>query len=101
MSGKIKAQSVFAVGGILVSLGLFAALASSLDGGASPTPGSWTVLLLIPFVVLNPICFVLILANTFWSLPEWLFWVLLSSSSLWWWWYLGGAAARRLREEQA
>ncbi len=59
------------------------------------------MLFLIPFVILNPICFVLMLANTSGSLPEWLFWVLLSASSIWWWWHLGGVAARRLGRVQA
>lgn len=101
MNGKIKAQSLFAAVGILVSLALFAALALSLDGGPSPTPGNWTVLLLIPFVILNPIGFAIILAGTFWSLPQWLVWVLAFSSSLCWWWYIGGVAARKLRRGQA
>ncbi len=101
MNGKIKTQSLFAAVGILVSLALFAALALSLDGGPSPTPGNWTVLLLIPFAILNPIGFASILAGTFWSLPQWLVWVLASSSSLCWWWYLGGVAARKLGRGQA
>jgi hypothetical protein len=101
MNGKSKAQWLFAAVGILVSLALFAALAWSLDGGRSPTPGNWTVLLLIPFVILNPICFAIMLAGTFWSVEQWVVWVLASSSSLWWWWHIGGVAARKLRRGQA
>lgn len=100
MSERIKAQLLFAIIGILVSSGLFASLALSLDGGPSPTPGNWTVLLLIPLVILNPIGFALMLATTSGSLPEWFSWVLVSSGSLLWWWYIGGVAARKLTRGQ-
>ncbi len=100
MNAKIKAQSLFAAVGILVSLALFLALALSLDGGPSPTPGNCTMLILVPFVILNPICFAIILAGTFWSLPEWLVSALATSSSLLCWWYVGAVIARKFRGRQ-
>jgi hypothetical protein len=101
MSKEIKTRLVVAGTGILVSLALFGGLALSLDGGPSPTPGDWSLLLLIPCVILNPAWFVLTLAGISWDLPEWVFWIILPPSSLWWWWYIGGVAARKLRRAQA
>jgi len=102
MTEKTKAQALSASVGFLLSLGLFIGLAASLDGGPSATPGDWTVLVLIPFVILNPIFLLTpVLGSLTQGLPEWASWAATIVFYLFWWWFVGGVVARKLWRAQA
>ena len=98
MSRQRKTQLYIAVAGVLVSLGLVLAIASSLSEGPSPTPGDWSVILLIPFVILNPMAVLFLLvfgpvrSCLRWAGLEWLgiiYWAIAILFSLHWWWRVG------------
>jgi hypothetical protein len=110
MCEKTKAQSAIAILGILVSVGLFFGSALSVAGGPSPTPGRWTMLCFVPFIILNPIYpLALLLFLPLSSGLAWLdltslgtvFWVIVILGSLYWWWFLGGIASRKLGRRRA
>ena len=76
MSPKTRAQLLFAALGSIVSLGLFIGMALSLEGGSSPTFGVYSMLFLIPFVILNPYYLLILPLGLSFGVPELAFGVL-------------------------
>jgi hypothetical protein len=75
--------------GTVLSLGM----PDTSDPYPGPGPGKWTVFFFGPFVVLNPVYF-LVLALGSWGVPEPVGLGLGLALGACWWWYLAGAAVR-------
>ena len=94
VSRQTKLRLALAAGGVLVSLCLLAGSALSLEGGPSPTPGDWTLLLFIPFVILNPVYLLMIPLGITGLIPEVIVLSLGIVLDLCWWWFIAGVAAK-------
>jgi len=95
MSRQVRLRLLVAAGGILASLGLFVGSALSLDGGPSPTPTSWTILLFLPFVISNPVYLLILPLSELELFHELIVFGLVIVLDLCWWFVSGVAVGRR------